>query len=81
MFKVPRANKENKTEIVSLRLKPSQVKEIEGLKDSLGFKTVTELLCYSMDIFKRLHEWNLLNYHFYIGDPEKKDYKEIEFDI
>ncbi|MDD5649794.1 MAG: hypothetical protein PHF86_05140 [Candidatus Nanoarchaeia archaeon] len=81
MLKISRPNKENKSKIISLRLKPNQMKDVLKLKGDLKFETVTDLMCYSLDIFKRLHEWKLLNYHFYIANPENKNYKEVELEL
>lgn len=80
-FKVSRQNKENKSKTISMRLTPSEINDLNSMKDEFGFETITDLVTFSMDILKKLYEWKTLSYHFYIGNPEKKDYKEVEIDF
>jgi hypothetical protein len=81
ILKVSRPNRENKSKTFSMRLKQSEVDDLNQLKGDLGFESATDLIGFSLDILKKLHEWNSLNYRFFIGNPEKKEYREVEIEI
>jgi len=80
-LRITRLIKENKSKTVSLRLTSNQFSEIDHLKKELNFKTTTDLLYFSINLLKKLYEWHLLDYHFYIGTPEKKNLKEVEIEF
>jgi len=78
---VKRPNKHNKSKTVTLRLTDKERADFERLKKDLEFQSVRDLVLFSTGVLQKLYEWNCMSYHFYIGNPAEKDYKEVEFEL
>ena len=79
--RVRRTARSNKSKVVLLRLTESEHADFDRLKNRLQFRSMRELILFSLDIVDELHKWDCKDYRFYIGYPEKQVYKEIEFEL
>ena len=80
VFKISRPDRENKSKTVSFRMTDSGYTEIEDLRGNLKFKSNTDLLNFAILLFKKIYEWKVLGYKFYIKGPGN-DFKEVEIEL
>lgn len=83
MEKIKRRSKQNKSEVLTLRLTPEESDFLSKLKNDLQFETNRDLVLFGMEVVKSLKEWDSSNYKFFVGKgkPEENDYREVEFEL
>jgi hypothetical protein len=78
---IKRPTKSNKSKIVTFRLTKDEHAALTCLKKDLVFRSTRDLVIFCMDVVEQLHRWHCSKHCFYIGKPNKKDFKEVEFEF
>lgn len=79
--RVKRPSKPNKSKIVSLRLTETEHADFDRLKNDLQFRSMRELILFSLDVIEELDKWSCGGHRFYISNTDTGEYKEIEFEL
>ena len=81
-FFISRQRKDNKSNVITIRLTEKEAEKLNQLKEEMEFKSLSDLFLFLMDVTDKLFGWQRSNYKFYIGDPEKKDsLQEVQFEF
>jgi hypothetical protein len=80
-LKINRPNHETKDKVVTLRLTAQEQETLASMKDDLEFDSVRDLFLFCLSAVAQLRDWNRSQFAFYVGNREKGDLKEIEFEF
>jgi hypothetical protein len=80
-FRITRQNHETKDKIVTLRLTAQEQETLASMKKDLEFDSVRDLLLFCLSAVAQLRDWNRSEYAFFVGNREKGEYNEIEFEF
>ena len=80
-WSITRPKKEKKSETLSIRLTPTEMNDLVALKDKLQFEDNREFVLFCFDVLNNIENWDADGYRFFLGKPEDKDYREIEFEL
>lgn len=80
-IKIERPCRGTKSKVVSLRLTTQEQETLDRLKKDLKFDSIRSLFLFSISALDQLYEWSRSNHAFFIGNSEKGEYRQVEFEF